>query len=200
MKAAFTIIQTMFILLLLVILSSISFPWVIENIGIAMDLTEIKSIKSQFDECNDRILETARTGAANRCVFNIRRGEISGRQEGIYYKLISNAPICDVSPLVEIDPKTHIWQECNISGNQRVYGLLWKFPSSLNITGEGIQGNQMSGQTTVSNINFDETINFETLTLYINFQYQPGQIGNIIELNRVDITQTNITLRVNFVG
>ncbi|MEM3609604.1 MAG: hypothetical protein QXK49_02980 [Candidatus Aenigmatarchaeota archaeon] len=198
MKAAFTIIQTMFILTLLIILSSISMPWVFENIAISMDLAELKSIKSQFDECNERIIETARTGSTNKCIFNIRRGEISGREEGIYYRLISNAPICDESPLVEIDPKNHIWQECVASGKQRVYGLLWKFPATLNITGEGIQGNQMAGQTTVSNINFEETINFETLTLYVNFQYQPGQSGNIIELSRIEITQTNVTLKINF--
>ena len=196
MKAAFTILQAMLIMVLALSLASMALPWAMENIGTSMDLAEFKTIKSQFDECNERIIETARTGSTNKCMFNVKRGELSGRQEGIYYKLLSSAPLCDVSTLVEIDPRNHIWQECNVSGKQRVYGLLWKFPSSLNVTGEGIQGSQLVGQTNIGNIDFDEPVNFETLSLYVNFQYQLGQAGSIVELSRVDITQTNVTLKV----
>ncbi len=196
MKAAFTILQAMLIMLLILVLAAMTLPWAMENVGTSMDLSESKAIKSQFDDCNQRIIETARTGTMNKCIFNIKRGEITGRQEGINYRLISNAPLCDASPMAEIDPRSHIWQECNVSGKQRVYNLLWKFPSTLNVTGEGIQGNQMVGQTNIGNMNFDEPINFNTLSLYVNFQYQPGQSGTIVELSRVDITQTNVTLKV----
>jgi hypothetical protein len=196
MKAAFTIIQVLLIMLLSIALVAIAMPWVLENVGNSMDLAEFKTIKSQFSDCDTRIVETARTGSTNKCIFNIKKGEISGRADGIYYKIVSNAPICDASPLVEIDPKSHIWQECNVSGKQRVYGLLWKFPLSLNVTGTQIQGNQIVGQTNVGNINFNPPINFTTLSLYVNFQYQTGQIGNVIELSRLSITQTNVTLKV----
>lgn len=197
MKAAFTILQAMLIMVLALSLASMALPWSIETVGQSMDLSEFKTIKSQFDECNERIIETARTGSTNKCMFNIKRGELSGRGEGIYYKLLSSAPLCDASTLVEIDPRNHIWQECNVSGKQRIYGLLWKFPSSLNVSGQGMQGNQMVGQTPLAQINFaGQPLNFVTLTLYVNFQYQPGQTGNIVELSRVDVTQTNITLKV----
>jgi type II secretory pathway pseudopilin PulG len=196
MKAAFTILQAMLIMLLILILAAMTLPWAMENVGTSMDLSEFKTIKSQFNDCNQRIVETARTGTTNTCIFNIKRGEITGRKEGINYKIVSNAPLCDASPLVEIDPRNHVWQECNVSGKQRIYNLLWKFPSSLNVTGEGIQGNQMVGQTNIGNIGFDEPVNFETLSLYVNFQYQPGQAGSVVELSRVDITQTNVTLKV----
>jgi hypothetical protein len=196
MKAAFTILQAMLIMLLILILAAMTLPWAMENIGTSMDLSEFKTIKSQFNDCNERIIETARTGSTNKCIFNIKRGELSGRKEGIYYKIISSAPLCDASTLVEIDPRSHIWQECNVSGKQRVYGLLWKFPSSLNVTGQGMQGNQMIGQTNIGNINFSSPVNFDTLSLYVNFQYQPGQSGTIVELSRVDVTQTNVTLKV----
>jgi len=196
MKAAFTILQAMLVMLLILVLAAMTLPWAMENVGTSMDLSEFKTIKSQFDDCNQRIIETARTGTTNKCIFNIKRGEISGRQEGINYKIVSNAPLCDPSPLTEIDSRNHIWQECNVSGKTRIYNLLWKFPSSLNVTSEGIQGNQMVGQTSIGDIYFDEPINFETLTLYVNFQYQPGQVGSIVELSRVDITQTNVTLKV----
>jgi len=197
MKAAPSVLQAVLILLIALSLAAMALPWATENIGTSMDLSEFKTIKSQFDECNERIVETARTGSTNKCIFNIKRGEVTGRQEGIYYRIISNAPICDASPLVEIDPRNHVWQECNVSGKQRIYGLLWKFPSALNVSGESIEGNQMVGQTTIGDIEFeDQPINFNTLTLYVNFQYQSGQTGSIVELSRVDVTQTNVTLKV----
>lgn len=196
MKATFTLLQSILIFVLMIVLTAVTMPWATEKIGESMEITELNSIKPQFDECNERIIETARTGSTNTCIFNIKKGEITGRQEGIYYKLLSNAPICDESSLVEIDPRTHIWQECTVSGNQRIYGLLWKFPSTLNVSGEGVEGNQMAGQTSISEINFLNPVVFDTLTLYVNFQYQLDQIGNVVEFSRVGITQTNITLKL----
>jgi hypothetical protein len=197
MKAAFSIIELILIMVIAIALAAIALPWSVENVGISIDSTEVKSIKSQFDDCNEKIIETARTGSTNECMFNIKNGVISGRQDGIYYKILSNGPICDASPLTEIDSKNHIWQECNVSGKQRIYGMLWKFPSSLNVTGQSISGNQISGQTNIANINFNTPVNFDTLSLFVNFQYQPGQIGNVVELNRVNITQTNVTIGVS---
>ena len=191
------VLQAIIIFVILTSLAAITLPWAIGNVETSMDLTEMKSIEPQFDECNARIIETARTGTTNKCIFNVKRGEISGRPEGIYYKILSNAPICDASSMTEIDSRNHIWQECNVSaGKQRTYGLLWKFPSSLNVSGEGIQGNQITGQSSISTIGFGSPITFETLTLYVNFQYSPGQTGDVIELSRIDVTQTNVTLRV----
>jgi len=194
----FVFFQAILILLIAAAVVALTVPWAIENVGISMDLTELNLIKSQFDDCNERIIETARTGSTNECIFNIKKGEITGAEEGIYYTLASNAPICDASPLVELDPRNHIWQNCSVSGKQRVYGLLWKFPATLNITGDDMKGNQMSGQTNFNNITFtDQPINFSTLTLYVNFQYQTGQKGNVVELSRVSVTDTNITLKVD---
>lgn len=196
MKASFTMLQAILILVIAVMVIIITIPWSQKTIGISMDLTELKSIESQFDECNERIIETARTGSTNKCIFNNKRGEVYGKQEGIYYKLMSSAPICDESSLTEIDPKNHIWQSCTVSGEQRIYTLLWKFPASLNITGQGIEGNQMEGQSNVGNMNFENPLRFETLTLYVNFNYAPGQTGNIVELSRVEANQNNVTLNV----
>lgn len=189
-------LQAMFIMLLVVSLAAIALPWTIETIGLSMELAEFKSINSQFVDCNEKIIETARTGSTNKCIFTIKKGEITGKKEGIYYKLLSTSPLCDESPLVEIDSRNHIWQECGIYGKQRVYGLLWKFPSSINVTGSQIQGNKLVDETINATINFDPSITFDTLTLFINFQYQPGQTGSIVELSRIDVTQTNVTLKI----
>lgn len=196
MKAAVSLIQAVLILLIAMVLVALSMPWAVEKVGNSMDITELNSIKSQFVDCDTRIIETARTGSTNKCIFNIKRGEISGRAEGIYYKLVSSAPICDPSPLTEVDHDSHIWQECNVSSNQRMFGMLWKFPSSLNVSSTQIQGDQMLGQTSIGDINFTTPVNFTTLTLYVNFQYQTGQTGSIVELSRTDVTQTNVTLKI----
>jgi len=193
---ALAIFQAILMMVIALSLVAASIPWAIENIEIAMDLTELKSIKSQFDDCNERIIETARTGSTNKCIFNIKRGEITGRQEGIYYNLLSNGKICDASSLTEIDPKNHIWQECNVSGNQRIYGMLWKFPSSLNVTGTGIEGSKMQGQSTAGSIGFGSLVVFKTLSLSVDFQYQSGEAGKIVEMSRVNITDKNVTLRI----
>ena len=196
MKAISTIIQAVLLLVVAISLITVTIPWAIRTLNISIDLTEIRSIKSQFDTCSDRILETARTGSSNRCFFDIRNGEITGRTEGIYYRLISNGPICDQSPLIEIDNKTHVWEECNVSGSQRVFGMLWMFPKELTITGNGIEGSKMQGQSSAGNIDFGNLVSFRTISLGVEFQYQPGEAGKIVEMSRIDINDKNVTLRV----
>jgi len=200
MKAISTIIQAILILVVSASLLSITLPWVLKTLNISIDVTEISSIKAQFDACSDRILETARTGSTTKCIFDIKNGKITGRTEGIYYSLLSNGPICDSSPLVEIDNKTHVWQECNVTGSTRVFGMLWMFPSELEVTGTGIEGSKMQGQSETGSINFGESVSFKTISLNVDFQYQPGESGKIIELTRVNVTDQNVTMRVKFVG
>ena len=119
-----------------------------------------------------------------------------GKADGIYYSLLSSAPICDPTPLVEIDSRNHIWQGCNVTGDKRLYTMAWKYPSTLNINGTGVGGNQITGSINVSQINFDSPIVFDTLTLYVNFQYQIGQTGDTVEFSRVDLTSTNVTIKL----
>jgi hypothetical protein len=196
MKAISTLVQAILLMVVSVSLVALTLPWALKNINISMDTTELKNIKSQFDVCSDRILETARTGTTNKCIFNIKNGQITGRTAGIYYSLVSSGHICDpIFPAVEIDSRTHIWQECNVSGDQYVYGMLWMFPKELNITGSQISG-KMQGQSTSGNINFGSSVSFRTLTLSVDFLYQPGESGNIVEMSRADITDKNVTLSV----
>lgn len=196
MKAVSTIIQAVLMLVVSASLLAITLPWALKTIGISVDMTEIQSIKSQFDTCSDRILETARTGSSNKCIFDIKNGKITGRTEGIYYSLLSNGPICDESPLVIIDNKTHVWQECNVSGSVRNFGMLWMFPKELSVTGKGIEGSKMQGQSTSGSIDFANIVSFRTLSLSVDFQYRPGEAGKIVEMTRINITDNNVTLRV----
>ena len=200
MKAFSTIIQAVLILVVSASLLVMSMPWALETFEISVDVTEISSIKTQFDACSDRILETARTGSTTKCIFDIKNGEITGRTEGIYYSILSNGPICDPFPMVEIDNRTHVWQECNSTGKTRIFGMLWMFPEELKVTGTGIEGSKIQGQSEAGDINFGPTVNFKTISLNVDFQYQPGESGKIIELTRVNVTDQNVTLRVKFVG
>jgi hypothetical protein len=197
MKAAFTVIQAVLILLVAVAMVTVTLPWAIDTVHTSVDMNEIMTIKSQFDVCSDRILETARTGTSNKCIFDIKNGKITGRREGVYYNLISNAPICDKSPMVEIDPRTHVWQECNISGSQRVFGMLWMFPKELNVSGNGVEGNKMTGSTSSGSIGFGNNIIFKTLSLGVDFKYNPGESGKIVEMSRINITNKNVTLSIS---
>jgi hypothetical protein len=196
----FNILQVVLIVVIVVALTSLSLPWAIETIGESMDLTEVNSIKSQFDTCSERILETARTGTTNKCFFNIDRGELTGKTEGLNYKIISSAPICDAHDLTKIDERRYIWQRCDVSGENRIFQMLWMFPKELNVTGTGVQGSKMRGESSLGDVRFDDPVEFKTLSLNVNFQYQPGESGKVIELSRVGITETNVTLKVKFVG
>jgi hypothetical protein len=171
-------------------------PWVIETIGGSIDLMEVGNIKSQFDACNERILETVRTGTTNRCFFNVNRGAITGKQEGLSYQISSPVDICDPHGLIEIDPRKHIWQECTGADNQRVLEMLWMFPRELNVSGTGFQGSKISGSSPSGDIGFSETIIFRTISVYVVFEYPIGSTGSVIEMSRTAITNKNVTLTV----
>jgi len=196
----FNILQVILIVVISVSLISLSFPWAIETIEESMDLTEVNSIKSQFDTCSERILETARAGTTNKCFFNINRGELTGDVRGLDYKIVSSADICDSHDLTKIDERRHIWQSCSISGENRIFEMLWMFPKELNVSGTGVQGSKMKGEGSIGSIGFSDPIEFITLSLNVNFQYQPGESGKVVEMSRVYISEENVTLRVKFVG
>ncbi len=184
------------ILLISVSLVSMSLPWVIDTVGESMDMVEVGNIKTQFDACSDRILETARTGTSNKCFFNINRGELIGKAEGLSYNIVSSAPICDSHPLTKIDDRKHIWQKCSVTGKYRTYEMLWMFPKELEVNGTGVTGNMVMGEMSSGSIGFPSEIVFRTLSVYVAFEYAPGESGNIVELSRTAVTGDNVTLSV----
>lgn len=192
----FNILQAVMILLIAVSLISLSLPWAVGSIGESMDVIEVDNIKPQFEICGDRILETARTGTSNTCFFNINRGEMVGKSDGLSYIIVSTAPICDQHPLTEIDEKNHIWQKCSVSGKFRNYEMLWMFPKELEVNGTGVTGNKVTGDIGVGSINFGSEIIFKTLSVYVAFDYNPGESGNTIEMTRSLITDSNVTLQI----
>lgn len=196
----FNILQVIIIALISVSLIGLTLPWTMGAINDSMDVMEISFIKSQFDTCSDRILETARTGTTNKCFFNINRGELTGKTESLSYTLVSKADICDAHPLTLIDERRHIWQKCSEIGGQKVYEMLWMFPQELEVEGDTVQGSKMVGETSSGSIEFCDTppctIDFITLSVYVNFDYSPGESGNVVDMSRVSITDDDVTLRI----
>jgi len=196
MEGAATVFVAILIVAIAASMIALSMPWVGEKIQESIDVSEVSSIKTQFDSCNNMIIETARTGSTNKCIFSVSKGRVTGSQEGINYEVVSSASICDQQDWIQIDEKRHIWQKCEVSGNERIFDIRWKFPSELEIQGQQIVGNQLRGETPIANILFNNPIEFTTITLYILFKYREGEAGNIVEISRVDVNPANITLSI----
>lgn len=194
----FNIIESILIVVVSVSLVGLLFPTVMRIVGEAMDSVEVGMIKSQFDSCSERILETARTGSTNKCFFNINRGDLTGMSDGISYKIVTTASICDKHFMTLIDEKRHIWQSCDVIGNERVFEMKWMFPQELEITGSQVQGSKMSGESPSGSITIGEDgeIDFRTLSVYVAFEYTPGESGNVVEMGRLAVTDEDVTLRI----
>ncbi|MFH1473663.1 MAG: hypothetical protein ABIE55_02095 [Candidatus Aenigmatarchaeota archaeon] len=193
----FTVLQAVMILLISVALVSLSLPWAIETIGESMDMVEVGNIKAQFDACSDRILETARTGTNNKCFFNIDRGEIIGKTEGITYNIVSSAQICDEHDLIEIDDRKHIWQKCSATGKYRNFEMVWTFPKEIEVNATQLTGEKIMGEVNKGSIVFASEIIFRTLSVYVAFDFMPGEIGRTLDMTRASVTSDNVTLKVS---
>ncbi|MBN2202631.1 MAG: hypothetical protein JW700_00375 [Candidatus Aenigmarchaeota archaeon] len=192
------ILQVILITGVSVAIVALAFPWALATINQSMDMVEVSFIKSQFDTCSDRILETARTGTNNKCFFNINRGELVGRSDGLSYAISSSSDLCDEHSFVQIDEKRHIWQRCSVDSGVTIYEMKWMFPVELEIQGSEVTGIIMEGETQTGDIYFASSLNFRTLTVFVNFDYNEGESGRIVDITRTTITEDDVTLKVVF--
>lgn len=199
MRGTIGIIELLLITVVIISLAAIFLPWLGDTINQSLETGEVSAIYSQFKSCSEKILETARTGTTNKCIFSISKGKIIGKTEGIEYSLVSNAPICDEHNQTLIDEQSHIYQSCNISGMSRVFTMLWMFPSEIKIEAEGLQGSEIKGDTPVGIIDFGAgPIEFKTITLLVEFEYNEKESGGTVELGRKSISTEKviITLKI----
>jgi hypothetical protein len=172
-------------------------PWLTEIIEESLDVGELSSIENQFKLCSEKILETARTGTTNKCLFSISRGKILAKVEGLEYTLLSTSKICTPHSLEIIDEQSHIYQECIDAGLTRIYKMLWMFPSEITIEAEGLQGSEIKGDTPVGNIDFGAgPIEFRTITLLVEFDYNVNQTGTAVELTRKSMSAEKVVIGV----
>jgi len=95
----------------------------------SLDASEFQTVRNHFEECNDKIMETARTGVTNSCSLFTENGEIVVGGDTILYKIVTNANICYESDWVNIGE--NLWQMCTVYGGSRLYQLKWDSPEIL---------------------------------------------------------------------
>ena len=201
MRAAVTL---MLIIVVIVLLTAILVAWTIMNTLGFFEMNEINAVKNEFRECNDKIIETARTGLSNKCIFSADRGELTGSKDGIHYKIVSSTKICDKHPWVLIDGVKHIWQKCDISGREDILELKWNFPSEVEIEGQNLNGSVIVEISPIREIIFNDPTDFVTLSLFVQFELGEeegveilSKTGNIVEISRIEMTTEKITLKIN---
>jgi len=199
MRGAVTIVQAVLLFAIIVGASAFALPWAYSSVNKALDLSEMDKVKMEFGLCNDKLIETARTGSPSKCFFSANRGDLYAQRTGIYYKLVTKADVCDSHWWKEIDADKNTWQKCQVSGPIRTYYLNWYWPKDITITGESLDGEVKVEESSDSlgDIIFDETVKFRTLVVNLEFDYKEGQVGRIMEINRVGLEEDKAILSVN---
>jgi hypothetical protein len=157
----------MMIMTIVLLITTIALVWTVANTSGFFEVSELNSVKSEFESCNDKIMETARTGSSNKCIFSISKGELIGKSDSINYKLVSSSKICDESSWILLNPEKNIWQECHISGNEIIFGLKWN--------------------SSYVDFEFEKIGNVEVR----------GGSGHIIEISRIGVSESGATLKLN---
>lgn len=198
MKGVSVVIQAVLIFGIIAVTAAAAFPWANNYIQRSMDLLEINKVKDEFSLCNDKLVETARTGTANKCYFTANRGNINAQEDGLYYRIISNANICDEHWWTNINPKAHLWQKCDRDISKKILEYKWYYPKDINITGQEFYGNIIVDEDAPPELQiyFDSEITFMTLSVIIEFDFTEGQSGNLLEIGRVSIDETKTVLNV----
>ena len=197
MKGAVTVVQAVLIVMVVIALLAVLIPWVSTSLDQSSQISEIQTVNTQMGLCNEKLEETGRVGSSNTCIFSIRNGRMYAETDGIYYEVISDLDICDESEWSEIEPENHLWQRCEIVDQKTVYQAKWTWVNDTQIIGEGISGNVYRYENPISSITFNDTTTFRTLTVFIEFDFTPGQAGNIIQINRKSVEEDKITLSVD---
>ncbi|MBU3896374.1 MAG: hypothetical protein KJ697_00350 [Nanoarchaeota archaeon] len=196
MKGAATILQVVLLFAIATSLAAAAAPWAYNTLQKTMDTSEMGVIRDQMVLCNDKLIETARTGTSNRCVFSANRGKVSALTDGIYYNLLSKAPICDEHDWVEVDLERHLESMCDDLGTARTYTMRWRWPSNVKIEGKDFTGEVLKRDDVKYNIEFDTSVTFRTVTVIVEFDYTPGEAGKIVEISRKALTKDSAVLSV----
>lgn len=121
------VLSLILIMTIVIFVTATTLGWAMMSMSGFFELTEINNVKDAMADCNDELLETARTGMPSRCVFSLGSGSIEGTTSEIYYTLTAGTRICDPSGWVSINPEKNIWQRCDVSGSQSMFSLRWNY-------------------------------------------------------------------------
>ncbi|MCD6476956.1 MAG: hypothetical protein J7K26_02190 [Candidatus Aenigmarchaeota archaeon] len=197
-KGSSTIIQAVLIFAIATALAAFALPWAYNSLQKSLDIMEINKIKKEFEICNDKLIDTARTGTSNRCLFSVKRGGLVVEQDGIYYTIQSKSNICDEQAWTPINLEKHLWQRCDKDIKKKILKFKWYYPKDVTIQGTGFNGDIIVDQNenNAIDIKFDKNIDFITLTVVIEFEFTEGQQGNIVDISRLSITDEKTVLNI----
>ena len=139
-------ITLMLIMIIIVLVTAIVVAWTVMNTLGFFEMNEINAVKHDFEECSNKIMETARTGMSNKCIFSISRGKIIGTTDDISYQVVSKVKVCDETDWVLINPEKNIWQKCDFSGREDIFSLKWN-SSSIKFQYEKMGNIEVKGQS-----------------------------------------------------
>ncbi|NIO44237.1 MAG: hypothetical protein GTN36_01620 [Candidatus Aenigmarchaeota archaeon] len=161
-------VNLMLIVVIIVLITAVVVSWTVMNTMGFFEMNEINAVKQEFEKCNDKIIETARTALSNKCIFSAEKGEITGTINEIIYQIVSRVKVCDETPWVLINPEKNTWQKCDFSGRENIFSLKWNH--------------------TEIKFEFERMGNIEIL----------GQTGSIVEMGRKSMSedQINLLLRI----
>jgi len=171
MKGAVTILQAVLIFAIAVSLVAISIPWIYGAIHKSLDASEMDTVRDQMGVCNERLVETARTGTSNKCIFSANRGRVTAEWDGIYYDLITTASICDEHDWAEVDKERHLESTCDETFDIKHYILRWRWPSEVRMEGYGFTGELRKEDEDPTPVTFDPEVQFRTLTVVVEFDF-----------------------------
>jgi hypothetical protein len=198
MRGAVSIFQAVLIFLIAVSAIGLALPWFYDNYDRSLDVGEIQTVLAQMKQCNDKLVETARTGTASTCIFSANRGDITADTDGIYYALTTRATVCDTHNWVNTNIEKHIWEKCKVFDVETTnYELKWSWPVNTSIEGYLLDGQIDRYDNKIADINFDSPLKFITLTVLVEFESTPGQTGKVVEITRKAVEEENVILKVN---
>jgi len=140
------ILSMILIMAIVISVTAVTIGWAMMNLGGFFELSEINNVKKEFSSCNDKILETARTGLPSKCIFSAKSGVVQANVNNVLYSITANTRVCDSSDWVLIDPNNNIWQRCDISGRQSTFGLRWNY-TGIYFGYENIGNVKVTGQS-----------------------------------------------------
>ncbi len=166
MKGAINVFQWLLIFVIILAATGLSLPFISSSLGRSLDLSETNTITTQLGQCNDKIIDTARSGSSNRCFFSTDRGFMEAKTDGIYYKLTTSSNVCDTHDWTQINEDKHVWQKCTQGVKIWTYELRWawynntaplyEFEAKQGLSGKTLEINRKSIEATkvVLSVNF----------------------------------------------
>ncbi len=189
MKASVNALVYLLIFAIAFIAVFMALPWAMKQMSSSVEHSEITIVKKDFLECAKRVIETARTGSTQKCVFAVNKGDLFVRVDGIYYRLVSTSKLCDPHPWRVLERTNTVWSRCLLNGDVYVFELRWFYPKNDTVVLEGsVSVETPSGERNYTLIGKG--------SLNVIFESPEGIKGKTIEIRRKILTKDHAILSV----